>query len=105
MALRTMTLMMILQKNQPDLFEGKKLTKIESFRYELRMFIMEGKIKNNVDAYYFTLNHAHIGSHANEEIKKMKKENLITFNSTSALVNYDKVIKEKRVLEYSLIKK
>jgi len=93
------------QKYQLTLFEGQKLTKIENFKKELRTLILDGKIKNNINAYFFTMNQGHIGSHANDEIKRMKKENEITFNSSSALVNYDKVIKEHRALEYILVKK
>jgi len=33
----------------------------------------------------------------------MKKEGVITFESSSALVNYDKVIKEKRIVEYKIV--
>jgi three-Cys-motif partner protein len=94
-----------LQKNQLHLFEGKKLTKKESFQNNLRNLILDGNIKNNFGAYLFTLNQGHISSHANEEIKRMKKENLITFESPSSLVNYDKVIKENKILEYKLVKK
>ena len=93
-----------LQKNQLHLFDGKKLTKIESFQNNLRNLILDGNIKNNFDAYVFTLNQGHISSHANEEIKRMKKEKLITFESPSSLVNYETVIKETKILEYKLVK-
>ncbi len=89
-------------KDQLHLFDGKQLTKIESFKKELRDLIISGKIKNNMDTYFFTLNQGHISSHANEEILKMKKEKFITFKSSSSLVNYNKVIKEKITLEYTL---
>jgi len=71
----------------------------------LKDLILNETLKNNVDAYIFALNQGHIGSHANKEIMRLKKENLISFGSTSALVNYDKVIKEKRILEYKVIRK
>lgn len=90
-------------KAQTHLFDAPKPTKIEFFQSLLREKILKGEIKNNVDAYFFSLNQGHISSHANEEINKMKKEKLITFESKSALVNYDKVIKERRILEYKLV--
>ena len=90
-------------KNQLHLFEGKIPTKIENFQRKLNQSILNNVIKNNSDAYFFTLNQGHISQHANEEIKRMKKEKKITFDSTSSLVNYDKVIKEKRILEYKVV--
>ncbi|MEW6508805.1 MAG: three-Cys-motif partner protein TcmP [Bacteroidota bacterium] len=93
-----------LQKSQLHLFDGKKPTKIESFQNKLRESILAGSIKTNKDAYLFTLNQGHISQHANEEIKRMKKENKIIFDSSSSLVNYDKVIKENRIIEYKLVK-
>lgn len=91
-------------KNQFHLFDDQKLTKIESFQNKLRESILAGNIKNNRDAYLFTLNQGHISQHANEEIKRMKKENKIIFDSSSSLVNYDKVVKENRIIEYKLVK-
>jgi three-Cys-motif partner protein len=91
-------------KDQLHLFDGKSLTKLEIFQNELCKLILNGQIKNNVDAYLFTLNQGHISAHANEQIKRMKKEKLITFESNSSLVNYVKVIKEKRILDYKLMK-
>lgn len=90
-------------KAQTHLFDAPKPTKIEFFQSLLREKILKGEINNNVDAYFFSLNQGHISSHANDEINKMKKEKLITFESKSALVNYNKVIKERRILEYKLV--
>jgi three-Cys-motif partner protein len=94
-----------LRKKQSDLFDGKKPTKVESFQKKLRELILKSEIRNNADAYIFTLNEGHVCEHANEEIKRMKKEELIAFDSPSSLVNYDKVVKEGRVMEYKLVKK
>lgn len=94
-----------LQRDQLDLFRGKTPTKIEAFQKELREKILNGEITNNLQAFYFTLNHGHIGQHASEEIKKLKMEGLIAFDSPSPLVNYDKVEKEGRIIEYKLVKK
>lgn len=93
------------KKKQGDLFDGEKLTKIEGFQSELRQSILSHNIKNNSDAYYFTINKGHISKHAHEEIMKMKKDNLITFENRSSLVNYDKVVKEGHVMEYNLVRK
>jgi hypothetical protein len=89
-------------KRQLDLFEGKKQTKIESFACSLRNNILNGTIKTNKDAYVFTLEQGHIDAHATEEVKKMKKEGLISYSERTPLINYDQIIKNKRIIEYKI---
>ena len=89
-------------KTQLDLFEGKKLTKIESFSLSLRQLILSNKITTNKEAFDYTQEQGHISSHATEEIKKMKKERLLTYEGKSPLVNYDQVYKNKRVISLKL---
>ena len=93
------------RKGQTELFDEVKPTKIEFFQSRLREKLVKSEIKNNRQAYFFSLNEGHIPLHATIEIKKMKKEKLITFESPSPLVNYNMVIKEKRTLEYKVITK
>lgn len=92
------------RKNQLHLFDGKIPTKIESFQNRIRHLILDGTIKNNIDAYLFTLNQGHIGQHSSEEVKRMKKENLVTYDSKSPLINYEMIYSKKRIVEYQLIK-
>ncbi len=92
-----------LNKSQLDLFEGIKLTKIESFQKRLREKILNGEIVDNFDAYDFVLEEGHIGSHAADEIKKMKKEKFINYESTSPLVTYDNVYKNKNKIKYTIM--
>jgi three-Cys-motif partner protein len=91
-------------KNQLDLFEGKKLTKIENFAYSLRNNILSGNIKTNKDAYTFTLEQGHIDAHASDEVKKMKKEGLINYMERTPLINYEQVVKNKRIINFEIIK-
>jgi len=93
------------KKDQLDLFDGKKLTKIEAFQQRLRENVLDGKIKNNFNAFDFALDEAHIGNHAAGELKKMKAEKLIYYEATSPLVTYENVYKNKRLLKYKLLKK
>ena len=90
-------------KDQVDLFDGPLPSKIESFQMNLREKVLKEDIKNNVQAYLYCLNSGHISSHADDELKNMKKERLITFDSKSALVTYDQVVKKKRLVEYKVI--
>jgi three-Cys-motif partner protein len=92
-------------KDQGDLFEERKLSKIQSFQKQLRENIIERNLLNNFDVYLFTINQGHISQHADEEIKRMKKDGSIYFDGTSALVNYDQVFKKHRNLEYGIIMK
>ncbi|KAA6319865.1 hypothetical protein EZS27_030293 [termite gut metagenome] len=91
-------------KNQLDLFEGKKLTKIENFACTLRNNLLNSIIKTNKDAYTFTLEQGHIDTHASDEVKKMKKEDLINYAERTPLLNYDQVIKNKRIIIFEIIK-
>jgi len=91
-----------LSKNQPDLFEGKSLTKIEAFQNTLKEKILNGNLKNNSDVYFFTINASHIHNHADQIIRDMKRQKLIDYESSSPLVNYEQVIKKRRLQEFKV---
>lgn len=88
-------------KGQADLFGYVELTKIMKFRQEIRQAILDGTLENNRDAFDFALNQGHLPSHAADEIKMMKKEKLISYNGRSPLVTYEKVYKDKIILNYT----
>jgi hypothetical protein len=53
----------------------------------------------------YSLEEGHIGTHAADALKKMKKNGEVSFERTSPLVTYEKVYgKEKRKLEYNISK-
>lgn len=91
-----------LGKIQPDLFEGKSLTKIESFQEILKEKILKKEIDNNNKAYFFALNNGHIHNHADNIVRDMKKQKLIDYESTSPLINYEQVIRKRRVLNFKV---
>ena len=97
-----MTSMKTLRKIRDRSFEKPKLKKIEGFQKSLKKLILSQEITNNEKAFLYTLNQGHIGKHAAEEIKKMKEDGLITFDSRSPLVTYQKVVREKVKLNYKL---
>ena len=88
-------------KGQADLFGYVELTKIMKFRQEIRQAILDGTLENNRDAFDFALNQGHLPSHVADEIKLMKKEKLISYNGRSPLVTYEKVYKDKIILNYT----
>lgn len=89
-------------KNQLDIFEGKKLTKIESFSKVLRSKVLRGDLKTNEEIYNFALEEGHICNHAADEIKKMKKEGLINYSEKSPLINYEQVYRNNRIIEFTI---
>jgi hypothetical protein len=93
------------KKEQLDLFAGKQLTKIEAFQSRLREKVLNGSISNNFAAFDFAMDEAHIGTHAADALKKMKKEGLIDYDGSSPLVTYDNVYKSLRKLSYKILKK
>lgn len=92
-------------KNQLEMFSGQKLTKIEAFKNKMRLKVLEGDIQNNFDALQFVYDEGHIGSHAAECLKEMKKNGEITFEGISPLVTYENVHKKSKRVDYKTLKK
>jgi three-Cys-motif partner protein len=90
-------------KQQLNLFEDKKPTKLEYFKQNIRQEILGGRIKTNKDAYDYTLKQGHISSQANEEVVKMKKGKLIQYDGKSPLINYEQVYKNNRIINFQII--
>jgi three-Cys-motif partner protein len=93
------------KKSQGDLFEGFKLTKLQSFKQDLRDKVLSGELKNNHDVFNYVLNCGHIGSHAQVVLKELKAENRIEYEGTSPLVTYDNVFKSKRLVTFKVLRK
>ena len=91
-------------KSQLSLFDGKKPTKKEAFAALLKEKVLGGELKTNEDVYLFTLDHGHIPSHAFEVLKQLKKEGLISYDSTSPLITYDQIFKNHHIVEYIIVK-
>lgn len=90
-------------KGQLNIFNEKKLTKMEQFELSLREAILTKKVQTNKDAYDFAIQHGHIGKHANDVIRKLKKEKRIAFDDRSPKCNYEQVYKNKSIVEYHLL--
>lgn len=60
------------EKNQLDMFSGKKLTKIEKFKDNLRIKVLAKEVRDNFDALNFAHNEGHIGKHASDCLRQMK---------------------------------
>ncbi|SMD44814.1 three-Cys-motif partner protein [Aquiflexum balticum DSM 16537] len=93
-----------LSKAQLGIFDQPKLTKIQSFQRDLRDNILSKKITDNKSVIDYTLSKGHIGSHAREEIIRMKKENLIDYEGNNPLISYDSAIKNQKLVIFSVKK-
>ncbi|MHA7863005.1 hypothetical protein [Flagellimonas marinaquae] len=58
---------------------------------------------NNHEAFEFTLNEGHIGTHASNVLRKLKRSRLINYESSSPYINYDNVFKKKRLIQYKIV--
>ncbi|MBC7722459.1 MAG: three-Cys-motif partner protein TcmP [Pedobacter sp.] len=62
------------KKTQLSIFGDKKLTKLEEFKQHLRDQILLKEIKNNFELLDYVYNEGHVGNHAAECLKEMKKK-------------------------------
>jgi three-Cys-motif partner protein len=92
------------RKSEPHLFPELKLpTKIEKFQSKVRENLLNGILKTNKDIYDYTLQEGHIGTHSSDEVKKMKKEGLISYQEKSPLINYDQVYNNNRIIHFQIL--
>lgn len=91
------------KKNQMELFGEKKRTKLEDFQMNVRSKILTGEIKSNFELLEYAYNQGHIGNHASECLKNMKKKKEIHYESSSPLVTYENVYKIKKKITYKVL--
>jgi three-Cys-motif partner protein len=89
-------------KKQGSFFESPQLSKIEAFQQKVKTKILAKEITNNFQLYYYALEEGHIGTHAADIVRQMKKDGEISFEGTSPLVTYEQVYKMKRKVKYSI---
>lgn len=87
-------------KAQPDLWGGKRLTKLEKFETNVRERVLSGDIRNNSDALQYAYSEGHLGSHADSVLRNLKKSGEISYAGRSPLVTYDNVFKRRRFVDY-----
>ncbi|HKR06673.1 MAG TPA: three-Cys-motif partner protein TcmP [Bacteroidia bacterium] len=92
-------------KGQIDLWGNKRKTKIEEFKENLKAKVLANEIKNNFEALLFVYDEGHIGNHAAEVLRELKKKGEINYDGISPLVTYDNVFKNHKKVEYKSLKK
>jgi three-Cys-motif partner protein len=92
--------------NQLDIFSGQpRRTRIQTFQDDVKSKIQNEEINNNFALFEYAMKQGFLGSHAADCLKQMKKEKLISYESTSPLVTYQNVYKTPRKLIYKVIAK
>jgi three-Cys-motif partner protein len=86
---------------QLNFLSESKPTKIESFQKLVKQKILSKEITNNIDLFTFVLEEGHIGKHAADSLRSMKKNGEITYESTSPLITYENY-RDKKRLEYKV---
>lgn len=87
-------------KAQPDLWGGKRLTKLEDFKKNVREKVLKGEITNNSEALSFAYSEGHLGSHVAVVLRDLRKSGLISYSGTSPLVTYENVYKHRKLVDY-----
>jgi len=90
---------------QLDMFEEPRLTKLENFELEVRNKIESKEITNNFEMLDFVYEQGHIGKHAADCLKQLKRNGVITYDGNSPCVTYDNVHKNRKLVNYELIRK
>src|ERR1044072_1425536 len=91
-------------KRQLNFFGESKLTKREEFDRAVRDKVLSGEISNNKGLLDYAFGEGHLGSHAAEVLKKMKKDEEVAYDGISPLVSYRNVYKDHKNLEYKVKK-
>jgi three-Cys-motif partner protein len=89
-------------KDQLDLFEGKKMTKIQKFQSDLEKSVLDGKINSNRDALLFSYNFGHIPQHAVTVIKSLKSRGVLIYEGKTPAINYNNVFRHHKIIMYKL---
>jgi three-Cys-motif partner protein len=92
------------KKVQIDLFDIRKPTKMEKFKENVRTKILNKEITNNFELLEYAYKEGHIGSHAADVLREMKRAKEVDYNGKSPLVTYQSVFKDKKKIEYRFLK-
>lgn len=88
-------------KKQLTIF-GQQKTKLQIFEDQVRENILTQQITDNAELYDFTLDNGHIGKHAADVLRELKKKGEISYDGKSPLVTYENVYKNNKLVKYKL---
>lgn len=93
------------KKSQLDFFDAPKLKKIDEFKKNVQLKILSMHIKTNYELLNYVYDEGHIGKHAADTLKQMKTRGEIFFEGISPLVTYENVYKNKKRMDYIVLRK
>ena len=79
------------------------MTKVEKFKIEVEELILSGKLKDNAEVLIHTYLSGHIPSHSSEVVRRLKKDQKISFDGKTPGINYDNVFKKQNIVKYKII--
>ncbi len=91
-------------KDQLDLFEGKRMTKIEKFQSDLENKLLEHISVTNKVVLIYTYQCGHIPKHAEEVLKRLKKEGKLNYETRTPYLTYDNVFRKNNIITYQIKK-
>ncbi|MEX2380065.1 MAG: three-Cys-motif partner protein TcmP [Vicingaceae bacterium] len=91
-------------KGQLVIFGKRNLTKIEKFKEDLKAKILNGSIKTNEEALFFTYETGNYYRHANELLKELKKAGEVFYEGRTPGISYNNALnrKKKRKITFQL---
>lgn len=91
------------KKMQIDIFEKRKMTKVEKFKMDVKERLLDQTLTNNEEVLIFTYEMGHIPGHSAEVVRNLKASKIINFPGHSPGITYDTVFKKKKKLTYSIV--
>lgn len=89
-------------KNQLDLFDGKRMTKIEKFQSDLETKLLNMKSVSSKSVLLYTYECGHIPLHAAAVLKRLKKQGKLHYNSKSPYLTYENVFRKGNIINYQI---
>ena len=90
---------------QQVLFGEQRISKIEAFGKNLKTKVLSYGISNNLEALNYAYDEGHMGKHAADCLRSMKKAKEVDYDCSSPLITYENVYRKNRILEYKVLKK
>lgn len=91
-------------KSQLDLFVARKLSKIDSFKEDVKRRLLNKELQDNFELLDFTYGAGHLPKHAADSVKELKNSGELMFEGRSPLVTYDNVYKLSKRVKYIINK-
>nr|BFF38525.1 hypothetical protein BACY1_03300 [Tenacibaculum mesophilum] len=91
------------KNSQYDIFGNLKMSKIDKFKKNVEEKVLSSEIRNNFELLEYSFDQGHIGKHASDCLKVLKRTKRVSYDSKSPCVTYEKVYKEKTKLEYKVL--